>query len=189
RLDDDRHGIGRLDHFAYVDVVQLQELQAVDRDQVGDHAELLGQDAAQRAADVLLESDDEREAGSDRAGHRPDEARGQGVQRAVARLAPPGEGDRDRLLTLLEVEAAERLADGRLYLLLVAQLGRQARVDDRQIPQRQDGRVRDVDRVPAELDRELRGADHRGPDALADRQQIGRQAAPPAGLVQGGGQV
>src|SRR5579875_3603210 len=52
RLDHDGHDVRRLQQLADVDVVELDELQAVDGHQVGADPELLLQDAADGAADI-----------------------------------------------------------------------------------------------------------------------------------------
>src|SRR5439155_23535141 len=50
RLDDDRHHIGGLDHAADVDIVELLELHAVDRDHIGAGRDLGADEAAEAHA-------------------------------------------------------------------------------------------------------------------------------------------
>src|SRR5205814_1540070 len=60
RLDHDGHDIGRHDDFADVDVVELHQLQAIDRNHRAFDLELFVQNPAARPADIAIQPDGQR---------------------------------------------------------------------------------------------------------------------------------
>src|SRR5919109_4111416 len=60
RLDGDRHGVGRHPDAPEVDVVEVAQDDAVDRQDLALDQELLAQDGAQRLRDVAVEHDVDR---------------------------------------------------------------------------------------------------------------------------------
>src|SRR5437899_7547343 len=144
RFDDDGDDVRGLDDLPDIDVVQLDELQAVDRDQWRDDIQLFVQDAAQRRADISVEGDHQWKPSGQRARHGLGDAVGQAFQIVVVGFAAPGQGDRRGMLAFGQVQSdksvADRLGDG----ARVWPRGFKAGVDHGQVAQRKHGRIRDV---------------------------------------------
>ena len=91
--------------------------------------------------------------------------RGDRMQAGVGGIAAPGKRQRDRALTFLEVGAGERAARRRRRPRERSPVQGEIARQHRQILQRQLVGIGDQDGVAADLDRELRGADHGRADA------------------------
>ena len=168
RLDHHRHRAGGVQHRADVDVVELLQLQPVDRhDRVGD-LHLLAQVNADQAADVAVAGENERMVAREAVAQALDHAAAERIEPLERRRALPRHEQRDRRLAAGEIEPLEHGLDrardrGRIDGLAVE---RQRRRDHRHVAQRQRVERRNVDRAAAELDGVLRRADHGGADAF-----------------------
>src|SRR6516162_260156 len=98
----------------------------------------------------------------------------------MLRIAAPGEGDGDAG-DIVEVDLFEAAAEGSADPFAVRLAGIDRNRHNRQVANRQDVRVGQVNGLARDLDRELRGADYGGADALARIDQ--RQVSAPAQVL------
>src|SRR6266545_1397177 len=189
RFDDDGNDVGRLKQLADVDIVELDEMQAVDGNEWRTDADVLGKDAAERLADVGIERDHQWKPSRQAARHGLSDAVRHGAQARVVWLALPRQRHRYGCFALNQVEPTEaesnRVGDPVSAGIGLAQAG----VHDGQVAQRQHGRVADVHGITAQLDAELRGAEDGGANAFAQVDGGGGQATVLRRPLQSGGQV
>src|SRR5262249_49487665 len=149
----DRHGVRRPADAAEVDVVEVPQHHAVNREDLVLDVQLLAQDRAQRLRYIAVEHDEQRQALGDQRREAALDAVGKSKDAFMGRRALPAERERELTLAIRYVERGEMAADRRGKLFRVDDLLAHIwRLQHLQIaPRQQRGRARDVARVAAEL--------------------------------------
>src|SRR3954470_5966187 len=112
RLHRYRHRAGGQPDPAEIDVIEVEQRNAVDDEDLALHAALLAQDRAQRLRDVGVEDQIERMPMRDRMRKSPAQAIGESGEALVGGDAFPAESHRGLVVPLLEVEGLEVSPDG-----------------------------------------------------------------------------
>ena len=183
RFDDDRHRARGVEDGADIDIVELLELETVDRNDRVRKLHLFAIMNADQAADVAVAGEHD--------GMAAGEHGLQSIGRALAKIAEPLERrraapryeHRDRACAAAEIEPFERRLDRGCDCcgidFVIAE--RKLRRDHRHVAQRQRVQRRHEDRAAGHLHRILRSADHGGADArIGPRQRYAPVAQPRA---------
>src|SRR6185295_8123786 len=91
RFDDDRNHIGHVDDAPDVDIVELLEVYAVDRNDMRARRGLVPDDATETHADVTIDQQDEQQAHGDRFRQGIANPPRHGVKPRMERITTPGE--------------------------------------------------------------------------------------------------
>src|SRR6516165_5478802 len=190
RFDGHRHRIGRHADAPEIDVVEVPQHHAVDREDLAFDQKLLAQDCAQRLRDVAVEHDVERLPALDGGGKPVADAFGKGRDALIGRRSRPAQRQRHLALAFYEIERREMRTDGSGEALGVNDLAAfAARLQHLHIAPRQElAGFGDVAGVAVELHAVLGGAERGRANALARRQarpwQVARIDAPANGEAQ-----
>src|SRR5437667_6583 len=84
-----------IDDAPDIHIIELLELNAIDRDHVGAGRGLVADDAAETHADVAVDHENDRQARGKRPRQRRGDSLRQAMQARVRRVAPPGERQRN----------------------------------------------------------------------------------------------
>src|SRR5215475_5771588 len=103
-LDDDRHGARALQHGTDIDIVELPELEPVDRHDWAGKLHLLAQMDADEAADIAVAGEHNRMTVMDDIGEPADDAAAQRIEAIERGRSAPGHEHRDRGVASAEVE-------------------------------------------------------------------------------------
>src|SRR4051812_474168 len=121
RLDGDWYGVGRHADAAEIDIVEVAQHHAIDRQDLALDQKLLAQDRAERLGDIAIEHDVDRLSPLDRVGEPMPNAFREGRNAFIGRRPLPAQSESHLALAFDQVEAGEVRLD---------RLGERCGIDD-----------------------------------------------------------